>query len=200
MPVIDFPEFTWTEPTDRHANRVVSEKPIQCPFTVIIDTREQAPFTFRGMRCDSRQKYRPLVVPTETYTLHTGDYSVYGLHDSIAIERKSLSDLFSTVTMDRERFIRELERLNRMVYSAVVIEGDWDQVKAGPQRIDKTKLHSETVGNSVYESIVAWDVRYPKIKWWAMPSRQFAEHHTFRLLRRFWVDEQERLKQQALKT
>ena len=52
---------------------------------IVIDTREQAPFPFSG------EQYRG----TETAfgTLDTGDYSLAGLTDKVAVERKSLPDL-----------------------------------------------------------------------------------------------------------
>jgi ERCC4-type nuclease len=48
--------------------------------TILIDTREQRPLDFGSQL-------------TRRATLATGDYSVEGLADSVAIERKSLADL-----------------------------------------------------------------------------------------------------------
>ena len=50
---------------------------------IIIDTREQAPFTFRHERMGAT---------TEPGTLAVGDYSLAGLEDRVAVERKSLPD------------------------------------------------------------------------------------------------------------
>jgi len=52
---------------------------------ILIDSREQAPFPFTGLR-------------TERVALTTGDYSVKGAEDFIALERKSLPDLVSCFT------------------------------------------------------------------------------------------------------
>ena len=52
---------------------------------IIIDTREQAPFTFRHERMGAT---------TEPGTLAVGDYSLAGLEDRVAVERKSLPDSF----------------------------------------------------------------------------------------------------------
>jgi DNA excision repair protein ERCC-4 len=54
----------------------------------IVDTREQLPLDLA-----------PLAV--EVGTLATGDYSVRGLVDVIAIERKSLPDLLGCIGQDR---------------------------------------------------------------------------------------------------
>jgi ERCC4-type nuclease len=45
---------------------------------------------------------------------------VQGFADQIAVERKSLADLFGTLGQGRERFERELVRLSAHQYAAVV--------------------------------------------------------------------------------
>ena len=64
---------------------------------IIIDTREQAPFAFRHERMDAT---------TEPGTLAVGDYSLAGLEDRVAVERKSLPDLVMCLGRERERFER----------------------------------------------------------------------------------------------
>ena len=49
---------------------------------VIVDSREQAPFPFRGPRYEG--------VTVEVGTLSVGDYSLAGLADKVAVERKEL--------------------------------------------------------------------------------------------------------------
>jgi ERCC4-type nuclease len=67
---------------------------------ILIDTREQEPYTFTGYEA-----------ATETATLPRGDYSLPGFQDRAAIERKSLNDLIGCLMgKDRERFERELAR------------------------------------------------------------------------------------------
>ena len=60
----------------------------------IVDTREQRPLNLAPLR-------------TEAGTLVTGDYSVKGLVEVVAIERKSLPDLLACIGQERERFDRE---------------------------------------------------------------------------------------------
>ena len=64
----------------------------------VVDTREQCPLDLS-----------PLT--TVVGTLATGDYSVKGLVDVVAIERKSLSDLLGCIGQSRERFDKEIMRL-----------------------------------------------------------------------------------------
>ncbi|MDY3555319.1 hypothetical protein R5W24_004461 [Gemmata sp. JC717] len=145
---------------------------------VIIDTREQKPFGFTGFTCDAADGGGPLTVPTIRDTLASGDYSLVA-HAGIAIERKSLADLYGTIGQGRERFERELERLAKLDFAAVVIEATWPEVCAEPP--PHTKLPPKTV----FRSIVAWTVRYPRIHWIPAGDRRLAEVTTFRLLERY---------------
>jgi len=68
---------------------------VVCPFTIICDSREQLPYEFSGMEWGAGET---CVVPTVVRGLAQGDYSIQGLEDRIAIERKSLDDLYGSVT------------------------------------------------------------------------------------------------------
>ena len=64
------------------------------PPPIVIDTREQAPWTFnKGLVVERFGA----AFPTEVGTLDTGDYSVRGLEDRVRIERKSLDDFVRSV-------------------------------------------------------------------------------------------------------
>ncbi len=158
-----------------------------CPFTIIIDSREQAPYSFRGFNADARDKRRPLIVRTEVRGLASGDYSLFGLESRIAVERKSIDDLFSTLGQGRDRFERELQRLSEMDFAAVVIEAGWSAIVGQPPP------HTKLSPKSVYRSVIAWQQRYPKIHWWPCDTRTFAERTTFRILERFWSEEFRRI-------
>jgi DNA excision repair protein ERCC-4 len=153
-----------------------------CPFTVVVDTREQRPYQFEGIRADANDGRRPLRVPVESVTLESGDYSVKGYEDLVAVERKSLDDLYGTLGQGRERFERELVRLNSMWYAAVMVEADWQTVLASPP--ERSQLNPLTV----FRSVVAWQQRCPTVHWWFVPDRSFAERATFRILQRFWLE------------
>ena len=65
---------------------------------VLIDRREQHAWRFENL-------------PSELGTLDTGDYSVRGLEHLVAVERKTLDDLLGCCGRERDRFKRELARL-----------------------------------------------------------------------------------------
>lgn len=158
------------------------------PFTILADTREQHPYTFTGINADARQRRKPVIVKVMQATLPTGDYSLDGLTSRIAIERKSLADLFGTLGQGRDRFIRELERLNEMECAAVVVEADWPTIMGTPPP------HSKLLPKTVYRSVLAWENRYRNVHWWMCGTRTFAERTVFRKLERFWRDEVEKAK------
>ncbi len=68
-------------------------------FRIVIDSREQEPYTFA---CE--------VVKAK---LDAGDYSVAGFEQRVAVERKSLRDFVGTVIHDFDRFARELQSYPR---------------------------------------------------------------------------------------
>ncbi len=54
--------------------------------------------------------------------LHTGDYSIKGYEDVIALERKSLQDMVGSLMNGRSRFLAEMERLAQFPYKCLCIE------------------------------------------------------------------------------
>ena len=54
--------------------------------------------------------------------LPAGDYSIEGLEDRVAVERKTLDDFVSTVIHSRERFREELRKLAGYRAACVVVE------------------------------------------------------------------------------
>jgi hypothetical protein len=150
---------------------------------LIVDNREQNPYGFQGLHAGADQGYLPIEVLTEPGTLKQGDYSLLGFEDRVAVERKSLSDLYSTLGGGRERFVRELDRLAELDFAAVVIEATWEQIAGSPPP------HSSMNSRSVVASILAWQQRYP-IAWLTAGSWQFGGALTYRILERFWLDVQ----------
>jgi ERCC4-type nuclease len=159
--------------------------PAPVPFAgiVLIDTREQRPYAFTGFRAGARAGHAPLAVTTKVVNLPTGDYSLEGYADRVAIERKSLADLYATLGQGRSRFERELQRLAGMQLGFVVIEAEWRAVVRHPPE------RSRLAPKSVYCSVIAWQQRYPNVHWWTCPGRRFAEVTTLRILERFWRDQ-----------
>jgi ERCC4-type nuclease len=159
---------------------------VECPFVVAVDTREQRAFAFLGLTADARERRLPLAVRTQRATLGQGDYSIVGMERWVAVERKSIEDLFSTLGRHRRRFERELSRLQSLQFAAVVVEAEWRDVLKNPPA--RSLLNPKTV----FRSVLAWNQRFSRVHWYMMPGRQAAEATTFRLLERFWKDHEVR--------
>ncbi len=154
--------------------------------TVKQDTREQVIYTFEEIGWDAQDGGGPgkvLTIETVRGTLRSGDYSLLGFETRVAIERKSLADLYSTLSQGRDRFERELVRLSTYQFAAVVIEADWPTICAAPPP------HTKLAPKTVFRSIIAWMMRYPSIRWIPAGPRRLAEVTTFRLLERFLKEE-----------
>lgn len=117
--------------------------------------------------------------------LKSGDYSLRGYEERVAIERKSLADLFSTFGQHRDRFQRELERLAELDFAALVVEADWPTIFRSPP--ERSRLNPKTI----WRSCVSWSVRY-RVPWFNLPDRRLAEVTTYRLLEKWWIQEKER--------
>jgi ERCC4-type nuclease len=149
------------------------KKPSIQNFTIIIDSREQRPYTFQNIKPE----------PPETIIqgLTTGDYSVVGFESRICVERKSMADFFGSVGTGRQRFEREMERLSTFDYAAIVIESDIKTWFMNPP--SRSKMNPR----SVFRTIVAWSQRY-NIYIWPMWDRQSAEKVTYLILKRYYDD------------
>jgi hypothetical protein len=90
--------------------------------TVLVDTREQNPFNF--------SRFRGWFAGIEKKALAMGDYSVAGLEDVCAVERKSLSDLVHSCTVDRNTFINRLRQMARYPHRLLVVTSALSQVKS----------------------------------------------------------------------
>ncbi|MGA7411263.1 MAG: ERCC4 domain-containing protein [Bryobacteraceae bacterium] len=77
----------------------------------------------------------PGLVSAVRRALPAGDYSVAGLGQMVAVERKTLDRSVGTIRA-RGCFHRELRRLERYVRACVVIEADLGEVLAGRYRGD----------------------------------------------------------------
>jgi hypothetical protein len=91
---------------------------------IIVDSREQKPFKFEGHTLiESKLEY--------------GDYSLHP-NNKLAIERKSLSDFYGTLSGGRERFEKEIERARKLEgYIVVVVESTVNNMMYQKQKFGK---------------------------------------------------------------
>jgi len=149
------------------------------PFTLVIDTREQAPYSFQSIKADAAKGNVPIAVRTVQATLATGDYSIQGLESKVTIERKSHEDLVSSISHGRRRFEAEFYRMSQMRYAAVVVEASIGDV------LHRPLPHSKVPAKAVIRTALSWSIRYG-VHWWFAPSRSHAEVFVYRVLEQFW--------------
>ena len=111
------------------------------PFTLVIDTREQTPLYFSAG------------VPTVRKGLHTGDYSIVGFEDEFTIERKSADDLVNTLIHDRERFGKEMKRMQSFQFRRVVCTSSLETIRQG-------FYHSRANSNAVLALVHTFEIEY----------------------------------------
>jgi hypothetical protein len=127
---------------------------------IIVDTHEQYPYRFTGQQVHIVRR-----------GLVCGDYAVtVGGKLVAAVERKSLSDLVSSITSGRLRFA--LGELSTLPRAAVVVEDRYSQVFA-LKRIRPAL---------VAEGLAELQVRWPDIPIVFCETRKLAEEWTYRYL------------------
>ena len=140
-------------------------------FKIVTDTREQAPL--------------PIPPHWNTVgTLKTADYSIQGMEAEFAIERKSLEDLVGSLTHDRPRFVREMERLAKFAFKRVLVEAPYSALE-----VEKFPF-SLALPRSIRASVAAFEVRYG-IPFVFAASRRQAAAHVLRWAR-YYVREKEK--------
>lgn len=137
------------------------------PLHIVRDTREQWAYDFDG-------------TPAADVCLSVGDYSVEGLEDEVAVERKTLADLVGTLTQGRERFLRELERGRSLRRMALVVEADLEDIL-------RHRYRSKAHPNSILGSLIAISSRFNVPVWFA-GNRQGGERVTLGILERYSKD------------
>jgi len=90
--------------------------------TVLVDTREQNPFNF--------SRFKGWFAGIEERALPLGDYSVAGLEDVCVVERKDLSDLVHSCTVERTAFINRLRLMAQYPHKLLVVTSTLSQVKS----------------------------------------------------------------------
>ena len=165
-----------------------SDQAVVCPFRIICDSREQQPFAFKGMRSDSDQAGRPMLVQTVTASLGDalGDYAIDGLWHHCHVERKSQSDAHGTILgwgERRKQFQETLSNLAELPSSAVVIECTMGElIRSAPSRGKKSAGDNAKI---LHRQVMAWMDDY-RVPWLFCDNRRLAEITTFRWLYRYW--------------
>ena len=107
-------------------------------FKVITDSRERTPYKFKN---------------SVTRKLDTGDYSIEGYEYQVCVERKTKIDAYQTIGKGRVRFIKELQRMAELEYSAIVIECSLSSFLVPPS-------FSKMNPKSCIMTLISWSIKY----------------------------------------
>lgn len=108
---------------------------------------------------DSREKKPLLIKPSKVVGLPEGDYTLEGVQHSAIIERKSLNDLIGSLTYGRNRFFRELHRMDSYDLRAIIVDdASWGDLFNGNYR---SQASPDSMVGSVMSIIV--DFKMPII-------------------------------------
>ena len=161
-----------------------------CPFTVLVDTREQAPWTFQQIVIERRL----WSITRIAATLATGDYTIAGCEGRLCIERKSAADLVGSVTAGNARFRREHERMHKIAchrnaegfndgFACVVVEGCLAAICEELDQDAGRKVTSE----SVLGAVASWPMWY-RVPWFFAGDRRTAERLAFKIMLKWWKE------------
>lgn len=136
---------------------------VNSDFTIVFDTREKNPYLYPN---------------SSTRFLPTGDYSIFGLEDKIAIERKTKQDAYQSLGRNRKRFENEFKRLSEMKYAAVVIECSLHDFLIPPKY---TKMKAQ----AAISTIISWQIKYDVHITFA-GDREHSMAYVYKLLQKFY--------------
>jgi len=111
---------------------------LRLPY-IIRDSRERDGYNFRKTVSCAGMKVKKL---------DYGDYTLEGLEDYVIIERKnSIDELCSCLGKQRDRFMRELDRMDHVKYKFIIVEGYWSDIY---KRHRFTRMHPNAILGNLF--------------------------------------------------
>ncbi len=108
---------------------------------VLVDSREQLPFDF--------SRFPNWIAATKRKGLRVGDYSVEGMEDVLILERKSLTDLITTLMQNRLRFFDGCEKMTQYRWRAILVEASYEDIKTVYDDELCTRAHPNAVSGTL---------------------------------------------------
>ena len=115
-------------------------------MVIVIDTRESDPLFHHGGKLRKG-------IPVVRKTLEFGDYSILGFETSFVVERKKQGDLFGCLGKQRDRFKKELQKME-------LAERKWILVEEKEEDIMQSYKWSKMHPNAVRQSIASIEVDF----------------------------------------
>jgi DNA excision repair protein ERCC-4 len=115
--------------------------------TVVIDSAEHMGFKF--------ERFTNWFTGTVHKRLPVGDYTLLGMEEEVAVERKTVPDLVNSIIQDRKDFIGKCERLSGFKKKCLVIEGSLSSIKTP---YEDSQAHPNAVLGSLLAAQERWDI------------------------------------------
>jgi len=116
---------------------------------VIVDTREKNPFDF--------SRLKNWIAEERSQALKVGDYSIEGMEELLVLERKTLTDLITTLIQQRERFFKQCEKMTKYRWRALLIEASYEDIKSP---YDQDEYNTSAHPNAVSGTLDALEARF----------------------------------------
>ena len=84
-----------------------------------------------------------------------GDYTLLGMEEEVAVERKTVPDLVKSIIQERKDFIKKCERLSTFKKKCLVIEGSLSTVKTP---YEDSQAHPNAVLGSLLAAQERWNI------------------------------------------
>jgi ERCC4-type nuclease len=117
--------------------------------TVLIDTREQNPFDF--------SRFDGWFSGVEKKALKLGDYSIAGMEEACVVERKDLSDLVHSFTVDRPVFMNRVRAMSSYPQRLLVVTAPLCSVKSS---YPFSNANPNRIMQSLIAMLAGWNVPF----------------------------------------
>lgn len=153
---------------------------------ILIDTREQRPFFQTFFKADGN-------IRTSSAAMGAGDYTIEGLEDFIAIERKASSgELYNNLAKKtmKERFHREMEKLDTIQRAYIVCEFPEQDLHTFPKNsgIPASKQRYIKMSAKYFRKLIHEIKDGYSVEFVFCENREHAEDVAYSLLKEAWND------------
>ena len=114
---------------------------------VVIDSAEHMGYTF--------ERFTNWLAGSVRKRLKTGDYTILGMEEELAVERKTIPDLVKSIIQEGSDFIQKCERLSVFKKKCIVIEGSLTSLKVP---YEDSQAHPNAVFGSLLAAQERWDI------------------------------------------
>jgi hypothetical protein len=134
---------------------------------ILRDTREQKPLSFDSVAGVDRVE--DIGLPFGDYAGMIGDDKDHLTHLPLAWDRKSIGDLYGTMTHGYDRFKRAMHRAKESKHKLIlIVEGTYSDVEAGYD-------HSEFSGDAMIKKLATLYVKYDLETWFCESRKVMAK-------------------------